>query len=76
LLEAGDRLTKRFSARLAVSGLKLGKFQPPEQGSDSYPGCARRVLDVALGKQRGDRFLLFASDFGPVSCHQMPTGCL
>ena len=51
-----------ISIALAVGVLKLGKLQPSEQGSDSNAGSAGRVLNVALGEQRGDDVLLFASE--------------
>src|SRR5580658_904197 len=62
MLEPRDGLARRFSPSLSVSALELGKLQPPEEGSGSYPCGAGRLLDVALGQQRGDGILLFASE--------------
>ena len=50
----------RRASREAVRN--SGSFQPPEQRSGSNPGSVGRLLDVALGEQRGYRLLFFASE--------------
>ena len=62
LLEARDGLPERLPASLAVGGLKLGEFKPAEEGSGSNPGTTGRILNVALGQQRSDGIILFASE--------------
>jgi hypothetical protein len=69
LLESRDGLAERFAARCPVRGLELGILHPTEQGSGPDPRRASRLVHVALGEQRGDGFLLFASELSRSSCH-------
>src|SRR5260370_21285061 len=72
LLEPRDALTECLPASLAVSRLKLRELQPAEECSGPNSSSAGRLLNVALGEQRSDGVLLFASENSAASCHQMP----
>lgn len=47
--------------RASMSSISMA-FHPSKQRFGSNPGCAGRLLHIALGEQRGDGFLLFASE--------------
>jgi hypothetical protein len=72
LLKPRDSLPERSPASFPVCFLKLGLCQPAEECSRSDPSSVGRLLNVALGEQRSDGFLLLPAEFLAVSCHQVP----
>jgi hypothetical protein len=74
LLEPSDGLAECAPASLAVGRLEFGEFHPSEQRPCVNPGCAGRLLHIALGEQSDDGFFLLAAEFSRLARQEMYFG--
>jgi len=65
LLESCDGLTVRGPFARSVRCIELALLHPLQQCVGRNTNAFRGLLDVALGKQRGDRFVFLAPNFVP-----------
>jgi hypothetical protein len=76
LLEPCHSLAERGSARLTVGYLELRQLHPLQQRIGRDADRLGGLIDVPLGKQRGDRLFLLSTEFSAGSFHAGGSGQL